>query len=545
MDQLNYSLTVRRIQMPYRLLLLFCLLIPVISSSALFGKEDNISQEDICSTTGEKMEPLFLSANDLTIATGNPSLQLMTKGSTSVPVWSMSGGTSGQSVVGLLAGLPKNCFAVQIAIIVTTSDKETSPMFEDVYRVHLTQMTNNAPFTDQSVIGTPVRTKLPMGAFHTREIVLESCCPVDPKFPLAIRIQREPNDPADTFTRPTGLAMIKITPINSIAKAQIVQDVKGYNSWPMIDAIGEKLVCVYSRGSGHTIGEESRAVYARTSTDKGKTWSSETIVANNKGGGEVAIAKGKDSKGAMLLWVRRLGRECNHDLYRTTDGVTFTYVTTPKLAVVPIQITDVFSIPTVGLMALWFAGNYNDEGPCHSWGTLISKDDGKSWIQQVIESDLVKSEWPTEPSAVWLGNGKLLAIARTEWSDSTTTRSQFQMISTDYGKSWKRFRTNIGDVLASTPSLVFDSKTGLVSNYYYHRGRGILRRRVADADHIFNNPLQWPDSEVIATGSSVTFDAGNANAAVIHNDHYLSFYSGKSPDTAIMLSITSAPKKQK
>jgi hypothetical protein len=47
-----------------------------------------------------------------------------------------------------------------------------------------------------------------------------------------------------------------------------VQDVSGYNSWPMIQAIGEKLVCVYSRGTGHTIGEDSRAVYARTSTDQ-------------------------------------------------------------------------------------------------------------------------------------------------------------------------------------------------------------------------------------------------------------------------------------
>ena len=55
------------------------------------------------------------------------------------------------------------------------------------------------------------------------------------------------------------------------AKPHVVQNVSGYNSWPMIQAIGEKLVCVYSRGTAHTIDEDARAIYARTSTDHGKT----------------------------------------------------------------------------------------------------------------------------------------------------------------------------------------------------------------------------------------------------------------------------------
>ncbi len=309
----------------------------------------------------------------------------------------------------------------------------------------------------------------------------------------------------------------------------------------MIQAIGDKLVCVYSRGSAHSIGEDARAVYARTSMDNGKTWSPETVVANTPGHGEVAVGKGLDSTGAMLLWVRRIGREWNHDLYRSTDGVTFARVATPKLAVRPIQITDIFAVPKVGLMALWFAGDYRDNGPSHSWGTLTSSDHGVTWTQTTIESELAKEQWPTEPSAVYLGNGKILAVGRTEMGSKSSTRAQFQMVSTDYGATWTRAKTNISDVAASTPSLILDAKTGLLSNYYYQRGQGILRRRVVDPDSVFGNPLNWPDSEVVATGSQITFDAGNANATAISDTHYVAFYSGKAPDTAILVSVLPAP----
>jgi len=53
----------------------------------------------------------------------------------------------------------------------------------------------------------------------------------------------------------------------ALAEPRVVQEARGYNSWPMIQALGEKLVCVYSRGTSHTIAEDTRAVYARTSTD--------------------------------------------------------------------------------------------------------------------------------------------------------------------------------------------------------------------------------------------------------------------------------------
>ena len=489
----------------------------------------------------EKSTPLFLAANAMSIATGKPSLVLMSNGSTHIPVWSLSGGTAGQSVVGVVA-LPGGCAAVQVEIVVTTTEAPANPGCEDVYRVHLSQLAENAPFTQRSYLGNPVRTALPPAPFHSRTIVLESYSEVLPDAPLCVRIQREPTDPADTFPRPTGLAMVKLTPVKPPAKPHVVQEARRYNSWPMIQAIGDKLVCVYSRGSAHSIGEDARAVYARTSADKGQTWTEETLVADTSGFGEVAVGKGLDSTGAMLLWVRRVGAEWLQDLYRTADGATFQLVATPKLAVMPVQITDVFTVPKVGLTALWFAGDYGD-GTEHSWGTLISADDGATWKQTVIESGLSRSQWPTEPSAVYLGDGRILAIGRSEiWGGSSTVRSQFQLTSTDYGATWKRAQTNIGEVVGSTPSLILDPKTGLVSNYYYQRGRGgVLRRRVVDPALVFDNPLTWPASAAVATGSELPLDAGNVNATAIGDTHFLAFYSGKAPDTAILVSAVPAP----
>jgi hypothetical protein len=482
--------------------------------------------------------PISLTANNLSIATGQPSLVLMSSGSVHVPVWSLSGGTVGQSVAGLVTGLPKDCAAVKVEIVVTTTDATTSPDFEDVYRVHLSQMVEDAPFTAPYHLGNPVRTALPAAPFHSRTIVLESYYEVQPNAPLWVRIQREPGDPADTFTKPTGLAMVKVTPLEALAKPHVVQDVSGYNSWPMIQAIGDKLVCVYSRGKGHTIAMKvSRAVYARTSTDGGKTWTPETVVANCAGlrRGRLS-ARGWMPTGAMLLWVRRIGKgEWHHDLYRTTDGVTFTLVATPKLAVRPMQITDIFAVPKVGLMALWFAGDYGDK-PTNAWGTVTSSDNGATWTQTTVESELPKAQWPTEPAAVYLGEGKILAIARTEVGPT-----QWQIVSTDSGATWKRTPTNISDIKASTPSLILDAKTGLLSNYYYHRGKGLLRRRVVDPRACLrpSEPLGLHPRSSPRQPSYL--GCGQRERHRHRGTHYLSFYSGKAPDTSVLVSVLPAP----
>ena len=303
----------------------------------------------------------------------------------------------------------------------------------------------------------------------------------------------------------------------------------GYNAWPMIQAVGGRLVCAYSRGTAHSIGEGRRGVFARTSSDGGRTWTAETCVVNDPDVGEVATGKGVDGGGSMLLWVRNWGRTRRHDLYRTADGVSFERISSPALDPVPIQITDVFAVPGVGLMSLWFAGDYRS-GSGNSWGTLTSADDGRTWTQRTVESGLEKSDWPTEPSAVYLGDGRILAVARTERGG----RCQFQLESSDGGRTWKRSKTNICDVLESTPSLLYDPATGIVANTYYQRGARKLKRRTARASDVFGSPESWSAPETLAEGMEERdYDAGNVNAVASGNMHFLAFYTGDQTNTEV------------
>lgn len=333
-----------------------------------------------------------------------------------------------------------------------------------------------------------------------------------------------------------------------------ISDFTGYNAWPMIQAIGGKnggkLVCAYRRGKVHDSCDPESAVYARTSTDCGETWTPETLVFNTSGCGNAAEGKGLDENGAMLLWVQIVtswDAPFTHLLFRSTDGIRFTHVATPEFAPNPVQITGIVKVPTVGLMALWFAGSYNEAQKGKSWGTLTSCDNGATWTQTTVEDNLTRSDWPTEPSAVYLGGGKILAIARTEVLDNNgvlkSAGTQFQLVSNDFGKTWKRSRTNIDNVFASTPSLIFDEATGLVSNYYYERGKGVLWRRIVKADDVFDMPLNWAKPEPVAHGSEALWDAGNVNATICNGGHCIAYYSGKASGTSILLAAVSPPDK--
>ncbi len=322
------------------------------------------------------------------------------------------------------------------------------------------------------------------------------------------------------------------------AETCVVQGASTYNSWPMIQAIGGKrLVCAYSRGSAHTTGEPARGVFARVSDDGGDTWSNETGVCNSPEWGEVTVGKGLDASGAMLLWVRRQDSRgwhggTFHDLYRTSDGLAYDKISSPELDPWPIQITDVFAIPGGKLMSLWFAGDYSNSYTNDCWGVLESSDGGKTWAQRTVESGLRRRGWPTEPSAVHLGGGRILCIARCEGAGY-----QFQIVSKDGGATWRREKTNISDVLSSTPSLVFDAASGRLYNYYYQRKARLLKRRVADAGFIFDHPGEWPEPETLAKGNEHEYwDAGNVNATPMGDRHYAALYTGY-PKTATVVAV--------
>ena len=117
-----------------------------------------------------------------------------------------------------------------------------------------------------------------------------------------------------------------------------------------------------------------------------------------------------------------------------------------------------------------------------------------------------------------------------------------EITSTDSGATWTRTKTNITDVRESTPSLIFDTETGLVSNYYYQRGAKKLKRRVVDAAFIFDRPESWPEPDVLAEGGEArSYDAGNVKATVSGDRHFIALYSGTKSDCAVFVVSVPAP----
>ena len=334
------------------------------------------------------------------------------------------------------------------------------------------------------------------------------------------------------MTTSASLATVPVAAVAPGVALSIVENRPGYNSWPMIQAVGDTLVCAYGRGKGHFV-ESSRGAYVHTSSDGGRTWSPEVCITNDPEICEGVEGAGLDSSGAALFWMNCRGRgHIRHELYRTEDGVTFTKIAAPEMSPEPIQVTDIFTVPGVGLMSLWFSGIYGNREDGHAWGTLVSEDNGRTWRQRTVEGNLPKAEWPTEISCVPVGGSRLFAIARREGR----APCQFQLTSLDGGKTWRKSLTNITDVRESTPALLFDPDTGLVSNYYYQRGPGLLWRRTARLESVFDEAGAWPDPEPIARGGRIRpHDSGNVTAVACGEFHHLAYYSGNPADTSVLV----------
>lgn len=338
--------------------------------------------------------------------------------------------------------------------------------------------------------------------------------------------------------------MKKLTTVLCVLAVFFIQDIgakkvyevdgsPGYNCWPMIQSVGNRLICIYTIGKEHNPGEKGRAAFSKYSDDGGRSWSDKVLIDKNENYGTSSIGKGVDNEGNALFWIRRMGANPRMALYRTSNGETFELISTPSLHPQPMQITDVFHTPE-GLECFWFSDDYNQKLANKSWGILVSRDNGVTWEQRIIEKDLRIDEWPTEPSVVVYGDGRLLAIARSE----AGTGNQFQLTSNDWGKTWTKRRTNIDDVRESTPTLILEKSSGKLYNYYYQRGPGLLKVRKVDSEKIFNTPQSWPEPKVIARGGTERpWDSGNANAVAFGKKHYITYYSGDPVNCKVLVAV--------
>lgn len=298
----------------------------------------------------------------------------------------------------------------------------------------------------------------------------------------------------------------------------------GYNAFPFIGTVNNKLVCVYSIGKSHT-DNTNVDIFAKTSPN-GVIWSKAKKIISTENVRDTITGLGHNSLGVIYFWNRKgtpVNADCSFDLYKTSDGINFTKKSSPVFDIKPSCIGDALHIPTVGVISFYntYRANRN------SYGYVLTKDDGETWSQIEIASPTTQSDTPTEISGTYIGDGKILALGRSE--DSA---AMFQIQSSDFGKTWETKITNITDVYLSTPTLIYDDD-GYITVYYYNRADGKLKKRKAIASTVFESATSWGEPSNIASGS-VGQDAGNANSVKFNNNIIVVYYSGTDTETSVI-----------
>lgn len=298
----------------------------------------------------------------------------------------------------------------------------------------------------------------------------------------------------------------------------------GYNAFPFIGVVKDKLVCVYSVGKNHT-GNTSVDIFAKTSPN-GVIWSKAKKIISTENVRDTITGLGHDSLGIIYFWNRKgtpVNADCSFDLYKTSDGIVFTKKSSPVFDIKPSHIGDALHIPTVGVIS--FYNTYR--ATRNSYGYVLTKDGGETWSQIEIASPTTQSDTPTEIYGVYIGDGKIIALGRSE--DSA---AMFQIQSNDYGKTWETKKTNITDVYLSTPTLIYGDD-GYITVYYYNRADGKLKKRRAIASTVFESPSSWGEPSNIASGA-VGQDAGNANSVKFNGNNIIAYYSGTDTETSVI-----------
>lgn len=298
----------------------------------------------------------------------------------------------------------------------------------------------------------------------------------------------------------------------------------GYNAFPFIGVVKDKLVCVYSVSKNHT-DNTSVDIFAKTSPN-GVIWSKAKKIISTENVRDTITGLGHDSLGIIYFWNRKgtpVNADCSFDLYKTSDGIVFTKKSSPVFDIKPSHIGDALHIPTVGVIS--FYNTYR--ATRNSYGYVLTKDGGETWSQIEIASPTTQSDTPTEIYGVYIDDGKIIALGRSE--DSA---AMFQIQSNDYGKTWETKKTNITDVYLSTPTLIYGDD-GYITVYYYNRADGKLKKRRAIASTVFENPSSWGEPSNIASGA-VGQDAGNANSVKFNGNNIIAYYSGTDTETSVI-----------
>ena len=317
-----------------------------------------------------------------------------------------------------------------------------------------------------------------------------------------------------------------------IEKVAIVTPNK-YSAWPLIGSIRGELVCIYTVADQHVATET--ALYMKTSTTHGRTWSEPTEIFTEKTGVKGITGVGYNQEGDMLLWYRNglWGPDVDekiapvtHQLYKT-DGKTVTLISSPDFALRGGHIGNMFRIPEKGLFAF-----YNTYGEYRSWGILKSIDEGLNWKQIPIEENISMDECPVEIECAYIEDNKVLALGRKDKNEGTM--AMFQLQSCDGGETWTKEYTNIIDSYGNSPSVIYSTETGKITLYYFVRFEGELKRRIVNIKDVWDSPQNWSDSELLDTEPYRGWDTGNVKTVALNEEHICTYYAGTGTTTGVV-----------
>lgn len=308
-------------------------------------------------------------------------------------------------------------------------------------------------------------------------------------------------------------------------KTNIVTPYK-YSAWPMMGVANGKLVCFYTEANTHEATETT--MYMKTSSTNGLSWTEKKAVFTNKVRVGGVTGLGNDSQGNLLIWYRdgRAGDKGTfYEVYRMV-GDEITKISTVDYGLDGPHVSNIFSVPGKGLFAF-----YNTYGDNRTYGVLKSTDDGVTWTNHPIETNVAKAECPVELDGFYLGDGKILALGRKDAYAGTI--AMFQIESSDYGETWSRSYTNITDAYGSSPNMILDEETGEVDLYFFSRNEGKLKHRAVKVSDVWNNPQGWSESEVLITEPYSGQDTGNVKVVEINGYHFAAYYAGTAQTTGV------------
>lgn len=312
--------------------------------------------------------------------------------------------------------------------------------------------------------------------------------------------------------------MLTVTP------SKLLTDRTSYQAWPVIVAASSgALVVAYSSGAAvHPVEDDARGVYVIRSLDHGMTWDQPILVVNSVTSDESTYGVGLNAAGDILLWVRTVTAGAfDNVLYRSLDeGLSWSLFSTPSFSAMPILVGPIVAVAGT-LLAPYHAGP--ESGPAvRTWGHLRSLDDGETWTQVELGTAASDDLWPVEPRYYVAEDGyRILAVTRNKVTDAAL----WQYTSSNSGVDWTTATpTNITDG-NNTPVALVGSDDELLA-IYFDRGAGVMRVRSTTLGDIFGSATLWPESVVIAHGTTYFADNGYPHAVRTQGGTLCVWYSG-------------------